>query len=219
MYAKVFHQILRSTIARNFETRHIFEDLLKLCDKNGVVDIPHDVIAREINVPEAIVRKAIAELEAPDELSRTPDHGGRRIVRLEEHRDWGWFIVNYQYYRNLVNEEQRREKTRLRVQKFRGKNGDSIPEQMAAVAAQEPPKRESLKRPSLEEIKLHAAKIGLPPAEAEKFFSHYESNGWKVGKNPMKNWHMAMSGWKLRNEEKRQTAQQPKPIVTTHGNY
>ena len=24
--------------------------------------------------------------------------------------------------------------------------------------------------------------------EAEKFFNYYESNGWRVGKNPMKNW-------------------------------
>ena len=39
----------------------------------------------------------------------------------------------------------------------------------------------------------------LNTTEAEKeyraFFSYYESNGWKVGKNKMKNWHAAAAGW------------------------
>lgn len=54
-----------------------------------------------------------------------------------------------------------------------------------------------LKSPSLDEVKLHAEKSGVPPIEAEKFFNYYESNGWRVGRNPMKNWHMAFSNWKL----------------------
>jgi hypothetical protein len=32
--------------------------------------------------------------------------------------------------------------------------------------------------------------------EAEKFFNYYESNGWRVGKNPMKNWKAAAAMWK-----------------------
>jgi hypothetical protein len=28
-----------------------------------------------------------------------------------------------------------------------------------------------------------------------KFINHYESNGWKVGKNPMKNWQAAVRTW------------------------
>lgn len=55
-----------------------------------------------------------------------------------------------------------------------------------------------LLKPSLEEVKLQAAKIGLPDDEAESFFYHYESNGWKVGRNPMKCWLSALSGWRVR---------------------
>lgn len=33
------------------------------------------------------------------------------------------------------------------------------------------------------------------PNEAEKFFNYYESNGWKVGKNPMKDWKAASRNW------------------------
>jgi hypothetical protein len=30
---------------------------------------------------------------------------------------------------------------------------------------------------------------------AQRFFDHYESNGWRVGKNPMKNWQAAIRTW------------------------
>ena len=39
-------------------------------------------------------------------------------------------------------------------------------------------------------ISLDLAKI-----EAEKFYNYYESNGWRVGKNPMKNWKAAANNW------------------------
>jgi hypothetical protein len=39
MFAKIFTQIFDSSIAEDYQTRHVFEDLLKLCDINGVVDI------------------------------------------------------------------------------------------------------------------------------------------------------------------------------------
>lgn len=52
--------------------------------------------------------------------------------------------------------------------------------------------------PSIEEIRLAAAKLGLPDIEAEKFFNFYESKGWMVGKNKMKAWIMALAGWKNR---------------------
>lgn len=51
--------------------------------------------------------------------------------------------------------------------------------------------------PSREELDAQATKIGLPAIEVEKFMAHYESNGWRVGKNPMKSWTGAMTKWKL----------------------
>ena len=37
--------------------------------------------------------------------------------------------------------------------------------------------------------------------DAEKFFYHYEANGWKVGKNKMKNWKMALASWNAREDK------------------
>ena len=55
--------------------------------------------------------------------------------------------------------------------------------------------------PALDELIENGERIGLTQNEVEKFQSHYESNGWRVGKNKMKNWRAAMSGWKNRSDE------------------
>jgi hypothetical protein len=101
-------------------------DLLILADKNGVVDMTPEAIARRTNRPLELIQKTLSELEGPDPYSRTPDASGARIFRLDEHRNWGWGIVNYGYYRKLASEEQRREKTKLRVAKHREKLRKSL---------------------------------------------------------------------------------------------
>lgn len=57
-------------------------------------------------------------------------------------------------------------------------------------------------KPTVEELKLQADKIGLPHTEVEKFLNHYESVGWKVGKSLMKSWPHSLAGWKTRWEER-----------------
>ena len=57
--------------------------------------------------------------------------------------------------------------------------------------------------PTLVELAENGQRIGLAANEVEKFYSHYESNGWRVGKNKMKNWRAAMAGWKNRCDEYR----------------
>lgn len=136
MFAKIFTQIFDSSIAEDYQTRHVFEDLLKLCDINGVVDMTPEAIARRTKVPFEIVTRGIAELEKPDARSRNPAHGGARIVRLDEHRDWGWFVVNYEHYRAIASEDQRREKTRLRVQRYREKEKRTVTPRNASNAMQ-----------------------------------------------------------------------------------
>ena len=46
-------------------------------------------------------------------------------------------------------------------------------------------------------LEYFSIRIGVDQGkiEAEKFFNYYESNGWKVGKNSMKNWKAAANNW------------------------
>ena len=121
MFAKVFNQIFDSSIVEDPELRFTFMDLLVLADAGGVVDMTHEAIARRTNRPLETIRKTILILESPDERSRTPDESGRRLKRLDEHRDWGWLIINYERFRKTASEEQRREKTAARVAKYKAK--------------------------------------------------------------------------------------------------
>jgi len=50
--------------------------------------------------------------------------------------------------------------------------------------------------PTVEQVKSEAEKIKLPETEAERFFDHYESNGWRVGHNRMNNWPASLKNWK-----------------------
>ena len=53
--------------------------------------------------------------------------------------------------------------------------------------------------PTIEEAEIYFKEKGSSKIESDKFFYFYESNGWKVGKNPMKNWKSAASGWLSRS--------------------
>lgn len=57
-------------------------------------------------------------------------------------------------------------------------------------------------RPTLSEIKSYLSEVGSK-LNAEKFFNYYESNGWRVGKNPMKNWKAAVATWEAKDGLKR----------------
>ena len=59
--------------------------------------------------------------------------------------------------------------------------------------------------PTLEEVKEYCSerKNGV---DAERFVNYYTANGWKVGKNPMKDWKAAVRTWE-RNTEKPKTAE------------
>ena len=57
-----------------------------------------------------------------------------------------------------------------------------------------PKKSERFVKPTIEEIQAHILEKGYT-FDAEAFYAFYESNGWKVGKNPMKNWKMACTTW------------------------
>lgn len=55
-------------------------------------------------------------------------------------------------------------------------------------------KKQNFKKPTIEEIKSYCLERnnGIDP---QKFFDFYESNGWKVGKNSMKDWRAAVRTW------------------------
>ncbi len=58
------------------------------------------------------------------------------------------------------------------------------------------------KAPTVEEVKAFCSERGLDRVSPEGFVAYYESNGWRVGRNPMRSWHSAAAGWNAREREK-----------------
>ena len=54
-------------------------------------------------------------------------------------------------------------------------------------------------KPTLEEVEAYCRKRGNK-VDPIAFLAHYESNGWRVGRNPMQNWKAAVVTWEKRRE-------------------
>lgn len=119
IYGKLFDSMYDGTLRENWEALVTFQQMIVLCNADGVTDMTPSAIAGRTGIPIEVIEKGIAILEQPDPHSRTPDEEGRRIVRIDDHRPWGWMIVNHDKYKNLQDFSSIREQTRERVRKHR----------------------------------------------------------------------------------------------------
>lgn len=62
--------------------------------------------------------------------------------------------------------------------------------------------RKRFQKPTMEELKEYSVSISFQDFDSEKFLDYYESNGWKVGKNPMVDWKATVRGWKKNGHSK-----------------
>ena len=62
-------------------------------------------------------------------------------------------------------------------------------------------KRKRFEKPSISDIKQYCIERNNN-VDAQHFYDHYESNGWKVGKNSMKDWKAAVRTWEKNNYNK-----------------
>ena len=85
--------------------------------------------------------------------------------------------------------------------------------QTAQLPAPVKEKKETFKKPTVVEIYEYACeKLSNDDALkfTEKFHAHYEANGWKVGRNQMKDWKAAVRKWDLSTFDTSKTNQQIK---------
>lgn len=54
--------------------------------------------------------------------------------------------------------------------------------------------------PDVEQVRQYAVAKGLEGFDAEAFTDYYSSNGWHVGKSPMRDWQAAVRNWARRQD-------------------
>lgn len=67
--------------------------------------------------------------------------------------------------------------------------------------ADKPPTRQRFSPPTVDEVRAYCREKGYC-TDPERFVDYYTSNGWRVGKNPMKDWKAAVRSWNGKEQNK-----------------
>ena len=78
------------------------------------------------------------------------------------------------------------------------------------------PAREDRTPPSLEDVKAYANMQAIPEQLAEKFFYHYESEGWETRRGKVMRWQPRLQKWKV-EQHKYTTKAKPTHKQKTNG--
>ena len=71
---------------------------------------------------------------------------------------------------------------------------DSLGEVIEQPSALPAPKRKTFKKPSFEDVQVYCNESGYR-IDVDRFINYYESNGWMVGRNKMKDWKATVRNW------------------------
>lgn len=121
-------------------------------------------------------------------------------------------VSNWEKYQNVESLERIREQNRLRKQRQREKERlleshvtsrdshatDIDKEEDIEEEEEKKVSSSRFKAPTVEEIKSYCSER-KNDVDAQRFFDYYESNGWHVGKNKMKDWKAAVRTWERSN--------------------
>ena len=127
------------------------------------------------------------------------------------------FIVENEFFgslsvqRRLDMRNDKSTKARESAQKRWTKDANALPTQSECNAIKESKVKESkVKRfikPTIEDIKKE-----FPTFNAEYFYNYYESNGWMIGRNKMKDWNSTVKNWMAKdyNQQTQVITKKPK---------
>lgn len=106
------------------------------------------------------------------------------------------FLVFQLIKKDVDRDRTAKEKRRERQQKHQAKT-KAQPRNDRPTTEKTPVKR--FQKPTVEEVADYIKEKGYSNVNAKTFVTYYESVGWKVGRNPMKNWKATVTNWETRN--------------------
>lgn len=74
--------------------------------------------------------------------------------------------------------------------------------------ADKPPARHRFTPPTVDEVRAYCTEKGYR-VDPERFVDYYTSNGWRVGKNPMKDWKASVRSWNGKEDRSRLSTPMP----------
>lgn len=104
-YTPLFDTMLTGTLYGRWPHTGIWACLLSRASREGVIDETPQALAAAIGVPVDTLMACIRDFMDPDPDSRSNEHDGRRLALIQEHRSWGWRVVNHGKYREKARKK------------------------------------------------------------------------------------------------------------------
>lgn len=232
-YTKLFNRILDSTIWREDDrTRILWITMLAMTDRDGIVRASIPGLADRARISIEDCEAALAKFQQPDKYSTSQEDDGRRIRQI----DGGWVLINHGKYRALMSAEDQREKARIRKQNQRTRDKRDMSQ--AVTPGHEchdiAKAKADTKAGKSKACALRAPRTFVPPSIPEviayckernnsvdprKWFDHYQANGWRVGKNAMKDWRASVRTWERNGYAEIVPPIPSKPAVSVQPTY
>lgn len=159
--------------------------------KSGELYLTYDGIAEELGISRTTVYRYLKILRESGEIE-TETNGRRTKVRIVA---WN----KYQKFQFETSGETSHETS-----------DDTSGETSLSYLKEEREERKEIKKkrgthpqfqkPTLEEVQAYITE-NLYTVDAQRFMDYYESNGWQIGKNHMKDWKATVRNWERRNQE------------------
>ncbi len=140
------------------------------------------------------VRTALDKLILTNELTSNSNNKYRIITVLNYNL---YQTVDKQLDKQLTNERQTVDKPLTTTNKDKKEKND---------------KKKPIKRfvkPTHQDLENYCLEKEMR-LDVNKFYDYYESNGWKVGKNPMKDWKATLRNWNRNNSSDNHIPKLPK---------
>ena len=165
---------------QNFkETADKLPDDLRLKFYDAMTDYVFNGVEPEDSLINALITAIKPSLDKTDERGGAREGAGRKSNEIKNNQNNSKEIKT-----NQNNQSFQETETETR-------NGSIEKENIAKEKVAKAP---TFKKPTLEEVKAYCQERNNV-VDAEKWIDHYTANGWKVGKNPMRDWKATVRTW------------------------
>ena len=122
--------------------------------------------------------------------------------------------VNDNVNDNISFLEKKKQKSDVVVSDLENENSESHLETIQTPKEQSGGGRKRFAIPTPEEVQAYCdeRKNGI---SGQQFCDFYSSKGWKIGKEPMKDWKAAVRTWEMRRKDQSPPITQPQPQIST----
>lgn len=204
-YIKIFRQLLNWEWYTDGNVLRVFLHLLLNANFKpsrfrgltlpvGALVVSIDSLSASLGLSSQQIRTALKKLESTGEINKQITNKFTIIT-----------ICKWECYQAETNTEQQANNKQITSQQQTNNKQITTEEEYKNVRKKEDnniidsgdksPSRAKFQKPTLQELQEFAFAENLTNVDCNRFFDYYESNGWKVGRNAMKDWRATLRNW------------------------